>query len=578
MSSELGPDLSHERVAGGARFAPPSLRSVRQSLSTRLVLRLSATIAVVIAAFAWLNYRATEAHWNDLTRDNARRTSELVKAATHFGMLSNRKQEVHHTIRKIAREPGVVGVRVYDKQGTIVFSGRPDEEGARVDTGAEACSTCHAGNLPLSEVPHADRIRTVVGPDGGRALGLISPIENEPGCSGASCHPSPRQQTVLGVLDVQVSMAMLQQALASSKRQFLWATIVVILAACGGATLFIVRMVQRPVRDLIEGTARVARGDLDARLEVPMHDELGQLAHAFNHMTDDLKRANDQLTDWSLSLERKVADKTSELERAQRQVLVMEKMASLGKLAATVAHELNNPLAGMLTYAKLVERDLDEVVADDEHRAELVRYLRLIQQESNRCGAVVRNMLLFARDSGAELAPVHLNEVIDRSLMLIRHRAELAGVELQCERLDGDDVIVCDEGQVQQCLLALFVNAVESMSECAAGTLAVRTRRAAEGVVIEVSDTGVGIEAEVAPHLFEPFFSTKESNGVGLGLAVVYGIVRRHGGAIDVTSVPGHGARFIVSLPWRPTEDGAIRIVSQEYSHDTSRRVDSHRR
>ena len=258
------------------------------------------------------------------------------------------------------------------------------------------------------------------------------------------------------------------------------------------------------------------------------------------------------MTQWSQKLEEKVVEKTEELGRAQRQVLHMEKMASLGKLSATVAHELNNPLSGMLTYARLVRRELAEQPMDAGIREELTRYLSLIEMECSRCGAIVQNLLLFSRRTGAAMAPIDLNEVAERSLMLVRHHLQIKGIKLHSELLDGNRQIVADAGQIQQALVALLVNAIEAMSglENGKGKLTVRLRGSDDEVQIDVGDTGAGIPPEVLPQIFEPFFSTKEAEkGVGLGLAVVYGIVQRHGGRIEVESQVGRGTVFHLRLP-----------------------------
>jgi two-component system NtrC family sensor kinase len=278
---------------------------------------------------------------------------------------------------------------------------------------------------------------------------------------------------------------------------------------------------------------------------------LARLAAAFNQMAGDLNAARQEITEWSQKLEDKVIEKTQELSRAQRQVLHMEKMASLGKLSATVAHELNNPLSGVLTYARLVRRELQGQALAPELQEELTRYLSLIEKECSRCGAIVQNLLLFARRTGAEMAPVDLNEVVERSLMLVRHHIEISGVKLRCELLKGNSTIVADAGQLQQALIALLVNAVEAMNGLEGeGELSVRLTGDNHEVQIDVADTGIGIPSDVLPQIFEPFFSTKEAeNGVGLGLSVVYGIVQRHGGRIEVESQAGRGTVFHVQLP-----------------------------
>lgn len=541
------------------------VKSHSSSLSLSLFLWLFGVIIVAFAGYAWVSVQTSAGHWNQTVLACASRFSDLIRSSTHYGMLLNRKQDVHQIIETVAREPGVEGVRIYDKQGVIIFSAVKEEIGQAVDMQAEACVICHEQSKPLSDVPAGNQVRIFGRRDTGRVLGLIEPIRNLPECSSAACHAHPPDLTVLGVLDVKMSMAQADATLAAATRQLIVAAVLTALLVGIAAAAFIYRVVRRPVRELIDGTERIARGDLETQIEVIRNDEMGQLATSFNEMTGDLREARGELTRWSEKLENRLMEKTTELNRTQRQVVHMEKMASLGKLAATVAHELNNPLAGILNYAKLVDRSLSEGGLPDDERTELQRCLGLIQKEAARCGDTVRNLLLFARQSGAELALVSLNPIIERSLMLVHHHLQMTGVQLETTMFDeGTDQIVCDGNQVQQALLALMVNAIEAMAE--GGTLSVRAVSRDAWVAIAISDTGYGIPPEVIPHIFEPFFSTKDkAEGVGLGLAVAYGIIQRHGGDIEVESQVDHGTTFTVTLPKRPpTNESAEREKRHE--------------
>ncbi len=513
-----------------------------------LFLWLFGVIVVAFATYAIVNIRTTSQQWRESVHEGAQQFSELIKRSTHYEMLKNRKEDVHVTIQAIAREPAVEGVRIYDKNGVVIFSAKGEEIGQAVDMQAEACVICHDQSVPLQSVPSGTRARVFEAREGGRVLGLISPIENAPECSSADCHAHPAEQTVLGVLDVKMSLASADARLSTARRQVIIAGVLTSLLVGVAAALFIFRMVRRPVRDLIEGTEKVAAGDLRTEIATDRHDEMGQLARAFNRMTGDLRQAREELTAWSGRLEQKLVEKTDELNRTQRQVVLMEKMASLGKLAATVAHELNNPLAGILNYAKLVDRTLNESESSFEEEEELGRYLSLIQKETARCGDTVRNLLLFARHSGAELTVTALNPVIERALMIVRHHLEMQDIQLETKLLERDDEIVCDGDQLQQALVALLMNAIEAMPT--GGTLAVNTSGTDDRVVLSVMDNGGGIAPEVLPNIFEPFYSTKEEqNGVGLGLAVTYGIVQRHGGKLEVESEIGRGTTFRIVLP-----------------------------
>jgi two-component system NtrC family sensor kinase len=183
------------------------------------------------------------------------------------------------------------------------------------------------------------------------------------------------------------------------------------------------------------------------------------------------------------------------------------------------------------------------------------RFLAVIQQESSRCGDIVKNLLLFARRSGVRFESQPLNPIIDRAVLLVRHLTELRKIALTVEPLAGDDRVVCDAGEIQQALVALLINAVEAMAE--GGALRVTAREVDRAVELAVADSGSGIEAGDLPRIFEPFYTTKaDSSGAGLGLAVVFGIVRRHGGSIDVDSEVGRGTTFRLRLPRCPPEEG----------------------
>lgn len=533
---------------------PARRPSLLNSLGVSLFLWLFMVVLAAFATYAFLSVRSASRQLRATVEGGAIGWSELIQSATYYGMLRNHKEDVHQVIDAVAATPGVVGVRIYDKQGVIIHSADKREIGRQVDMQAESCVVCHRGVPPLSFVPRGERVRIFRGNDGRRVLGLINPIENSPACSTAACHAHPRQQAVLGVLDVKMSMAAADDRLAAAQRLNISAAVLMALAVASFSALFIHRFVRRPVRILIARSQRIARGDLATPQTPRVQNEIGQLAQAFDDMTRDLALAQRENEEWSRTLEQKVLEKTEELAHSQREVLHMEKMASLGKLAATVAHELNNPLAGILNYAKLVERQLAGGTGRPEDAAETARFLRVIQQESTRCGEIVRSLLVFARRSGGQLAVHPLNRIVEKALAIVRHHLEMSGVEHAWTPLAGDDELVCDAGQLQQALIALFVNAVEAMGRD--GLLTVRAEAAGDNVEITVADTGVGIPRESLPRIFEPFYSTKEEgSGVGLGLAVVYGIVEKHHGRIDVVSEVGRGTEFRLVLPRRPPAD-----------------------
>jgi two-component system, NtrC family, sensor kinase len=247
-------------------------------------------------------------------------------------------------------------------------------------------------------------------------------------------------------------------------------------------------------------------------------------------------------------IEEQVRRKTAELERVHKTLLNSEKMASIGKLAATVAHEINNPLFGILTYARLVLREL--LKHEIPGRDELAEQLQTIERESKRCGELVKNLLTFSRQAPSHREPNDLNVIVHRAVLLVQHKLAMQNIDLVENLAEGLPQVDCDANQIQQVILVLMVNAGEAMAK--GGKLQVTTEfdEGAEQGAVRVKDTGSGIPQEVLPHIFDPFFTTKEDqNRTGLGLAVAHSIVEQHAGEISVRSTPGEGTEFRVALP-----------------------------
>jgi len=519
-----------------------------RSLSAKLIVLLIPPMILLFGLLGYLNIRLHRQQLEKNTLASAERVSDVIKRDASYYMLRNERDGLYHLITEIGNEPGMVRIRIINQEGRISFSSDSTETNTFVDKRTEACYGCHSQSQPLTHLDRPDRFRTYLLPSGERALGIINPIENSPSCSTAACHAHPATQKILGVLDTNLSLKATDANLAEVRRQMVVYTVLVLLVTSALIALFIWKVVHGPLKALKEGTEHVASGDLGYQLPIETSDELAGLADSFNTMIRQLRDAQAEIEAANKGLEGRVAQKTLELNRAYEQMLQVEKMASIGKLAAVVAHEINNPLAGILTYAKLLKKQYAR--EGGEKQAETLSSLDLIEQESRRCGEILRNLMTFARSNPMNYEPADLNAVVDRSVRLVHHQLELGGVELHLDLALDLTPVRCDPAQIEQVVVSLMMNAIDAMR--GGGNLTLRTRRTPDSsaVQIQVQDNGVGIPADLLPNLFEPFFTTKErGHGLGLGLAISRNIVERHQGRIEVASEPGRGSLFNITLP-----------------------------
>jgi len=532
----------------------------------RLFLIVLGAMAVGTALVTTLTVQWQTKNHMDTAVKTAASVSDIIKRSTHYSMLLNRREDIYQIINTTGSEPSIDGIRIYNKQGIVSFSTNAEEVGNRVNMDAEACTACHSVDQPPIPPSPQTLSRIFTSPKGYRVLGMITPIYNERSCSSADCHAHPKTQTVLGVIDVMLPLSDLDRAVAESSRDQYVGGLLLFAVVSLVTGLFIWFMVNVPVRRLTQGTEEIVEGNLAYRIPIHSKDEIGVLADSFNHMSEELQRARNEIVDWTHTLEDRVAQKTRELQRAQQNMIHVEKMASLGQLAATVAHELNNPLEGVLTYAKLLKKKIRAEALSDEQTEEIQNELSLIADETARCGSIVKNLLLFSRQKIADMRQEDLRSIVNRSFQLFHHHLQMNNIIPVLELGEEPVTVTCDSQQIEQALLALEMNAVEAMPE--GGTLKLRLEKDPAGglVRIIVSDTGCGIRTEDLAHIFEPFFTTKEGGrGTGLGLAVTYGIIQRHNGTIDVESDPNSGTTFVITLP--------VKILASNSSSDSIHHV-----
>ena len=507
-------------------------------LSVKLIFWVVAITVIVIGVFNYINLNTQRTHLLDETILGAKQLSGTLMRGLRFDMLHNFREALYHSIETIGAQEGIEKVRIFNKEGAIMFSSDKEETGHMVDKHAEACYACHAEQEPLErlDIPERSRIFKVAEY---RVLGMITPIYNNLDCYSAACHVHPQAQKVLGVLDVSLSLVATDKRIQEIRGTTILLMAVTILTVSAIIVLFIQRAVYRPVRELAEGTTRVAAGVLDHGIPSHSEDEIGQLAKSFNAMTHKLKEI-------------------------QYQLLQSEKLASIGKLSATIAHEINNPLNGILTYTKLIERKLSDNTIKEEEIPKFRSYLAIMERETERCSTIVRNLLDFARQREPSLKPnVDINEVIEEALTLLAN--QLALEEITVEKQYGQlPPLMADPMQLRQVFLNIILNSCEAMHK--GGILTINTtlqNKRKKTVQVEIADNGVGIPEKDIPKIFDPFFTSKEK-GTGLGLSVVYGVINSHHGTIEVKSTRSAGTTIIIRLPLELTATKQNKLGNNE--------------
>jgi len=516
------------------------------------------TIALTVAMLAFTSLVVWHQRQELLANVAERVTqiSEVITKSTRYAMLQNQPDYVERIIHDVGNQESIDKVRILSKDGRITHSTNPAEIGHTLDRNAEACFHCHQSEQPLEQVPRSERTWTFTTPEGKRMLGSMEVIRNERSCYTAACHQHAKSTSVLGVLDIVYSLDEIERSMRMNAITIAIFSLCFVVVASAMVAFFVHRLVQVPLNDLENGARRLASGDLDQTIPVRSDDEFGQLSGSFNAMTEALRNSRTELREWGRTLEQKVEKRTQELRVAQAEAVRGEKLASVGLLAAGIAHELNNPLTGILTFSHLLRQKMPDGSPDAED-------LDLVIRETKRCAAIIRRLLDFAREKTPEKKFADLNQIVEDTARIIERPAHLRNIEITMD-LDPDlPPVWVDADLIKQVVMNMLVNAQHAIEE--KGSITVRSRRCPEPrrpepgaepvpmVEISIIDTGCGIPEKNLNRIFDPFFTSKEvGKGTGLGLSVSHGIVKAHGGVIEVESKVGEGSAFRVSLPIKP--------------------------
>jgi len=471
-------------------------------------------------------------------------------------MLENDKGALQNTLDIIHTLPGIEDVNMYDSDENLVYSSLSVDSVSNINPN---CKGCHE-NI-LSMFPRKEKSYTIFNADSKckmsqsendqRHLLIKSPILNEKSCYQSTCHYHGEEEQVLGSLIIKIPLKNLDAAVKESSTEFFLLAILTTLLLVSFLIFFTNREIRNPLKALIKASRAVASGDKNTRMEIKPNqlDDMRMVSFAFNNMLDNLQAATKELENWSQQLEYKVQKKSEELGAAQNELMHIERLASLGKLSSSVAHEINNPLSGILIYSKLIYKQLNGPELTAEKKALMLKHLKLIETETKRCGDIVKGLLDFSRKDQNDYEPAHLHEILQETYELMTHSIKIANISFLKNFEAKSDLIYCGRNQIKQACVAMLVNASEAVMEN--GEIMVKTSNPDDDTIkLEIIDNGIGISPEDIPHIFEPFFSTKQdASGIGLGLPIVHGIMQSHNAKINVKSEPSQGTTISIILP-----------------------------
>ncbi len=405
---------------------------MQKKIGLKLIFVVGLTAIIIIGVYAYFTLQSQQKVLLAEVERHANQLSETVKNSTRYEMLNYRWERVREILSTISKDPCLKEIRVLNKEGKIIYSTIDDDIGKMVDKNAESCYACHAKNRPLERISIPERTR-IFSPNSDtlRVMGIINPIYNEPSCWKADCHVHAPEQKILGVLDVKMCLKEVDHQLARSKMRVALFAIIAIVAISVSIGIFVKKWVDVPVNYLVEATKQVASGNLNYTIRNLGNDELGLLAKSFNNMT-------------------------KKMVEARQQLFQSDKMASLGRLAAGVAHEINNPLTGVLTYSSfLLKRTKDTPDIQED--------LKVIVRETLRSREIVKGLLDFARQSIPKKKKADINEIIDSAIRVVENQLHLKQVKIITDLGDNIPEITVDANQIQQVFVNLFVNAADAM-------------------------------------------------------------------------------------------------------------------
>ena len=519
------------------------------SIRLKIFIIIAVFIAFAFLAFDLIMLKHQRDIYNEDLMFNAHSVADTILKSLEQDMMADDTTSINKTLVAIGKQEIIKELRIYNHQGGVRSSMAPHEVGAAQFSRIESrqCAICHKNENEINR--DKDMLTYNIDSKDTCITYVIVPILNQPRCSNAACHGHDPSQKILGFLNMGVCRLRLQESIQESQIEILLVSLLFILLLPGLIMLFLKKHVSQPIRQLLEGTRQITRGDLDCKVDIVSRDEVGELAYSFNKMLERLVAFKTEIEGWNEELEERVTQKTMQLKEAQKQIIQAEKMSSLGRLAAVIAHEINNPISGLIVFINLLQKTMDKEEFVEPDRVKVIKRLGIMESEAKRCGNIVSELLSFSR-AEHKMVDCNISEIVERSVSILKFKTKDKQISLNLEIEPDIPVIRCDPGKIQQIIMNLVQNAIEALPQGGEIDISAQYMAGQEQLKLVVHDNGIGIPEEFLPHIFEPFYSSKDNGqSVGIGLFVVYGVIHQHNGIIDVDSAEGKGTTFTIFLP-----------------------------
>jgi two-component system NtrC family sensor kinase len=526
------------------------LHRITRSLTGKLVIFISLLTLVGTFISLLTTIQTEKKHSMEDATSYITTFSELIRKSIHYDMLTFRREEIQETIKLLGTSESIEGVRLLDHSGRIFYSSNLEEVGSTLANTSLSCIGCHnSDEKPSQALLPGKRWAIFEKPDGSRSMTFAEPIFNEPDCYTATCHIHGSEQKVLGILLTDFSLQTIDNRFNAQLANILVYIILVVTVTSVILSIILWRIVLKPLTNLAIGMRQVSSGDMEQKVNIHSNDEIGRLASTFNSMITELNIARQRMMKWTQSLEKEVAKKTQEIKQAQDKLIQAEKLASLGRLTADIAHEIRNPLSALGGFGRRLLKNTTEIKQKE--------YAEIIVSEADRLEHILSDVLTFSREARFHFKKVSVNEIIRKSVNHFRENCKEQLIDIRVQ-FENELPVIIEMDQVEHAAKNLISNAIDAMPD--GGTLTVTTKKQKANdikyVAVHISDTGEGIPEENLPLVFEPFYTTKKiGHGTGLGLTLSRRIVEEHGGFIQAKNRSEKGLTVSMFFPYQSDEE-----------------------